>query len=98
MSSTLKLRWEWPATREKESSCRARITNISSSKKLFDSPSFAQYMPDPFIIEAEVLNGINFPFIWLELPYLEIANFQMGDLVELELIGDSVCTAIRKFE
>lgn len=96
MPRTLELKWQWPAGREPHSTCHARITKIYPDKKLFDSPSRGDFIPDPFVIEADVSDGIEFQSISLRLPEVEIKNLQTGDLVELDLIDTHVCTAVRK--
>ena len=97
MPSTLQLIWQWPAGREKESSCRARITQIYPDKKPFpSSPSLANYLPDPFVIEADIADRVEYQSVQLRLPKVEIDNLKIGDLVELELIAKNSCIAIRK--
>lgn len=98
MPQTLKLKWQWPAGREPDSTCRARITKIYPDKKLFDSPSRADFIPDPFVIEAEVLDRVEFHSISLRLPGVEIKNLQTGDLVQLDLIDGNFCIAIKRCE
>lgn len=94
MPKTLELQWQWPAGREKQSTCRARITKIYSNKKLFDSPSRTDFIPDPFVIEADVLDGVSYQAVLLRLPQSEATNFQVGDLVQLNLIDAEICIAL----
>lgn len=95
MPNTLELKWQWPAGREPQSTCRARITKIYSNKKLFDSPSRADFIPDPFVIEADVLET-PFQSVFLRLPAVEIENLQIGDEVQLDLIDTDICVALQK--
>jgi hypothetical protein len=95
MPKTLELQWQWPAGREKQSTCRARITKIYSNKKLFDSPSRTDFIPDPFVIEADVLEA-PFQSVLLRLPAVEIENLQIGDEVQLDLIDTDICIALQK--
>ena len=96
MPKTLELKWQWPAGREPDSTCRARITKIYPDKKLFNSPSRADFIPNPFVIEADVLEGVEFQSISIRLPEVEIKNLQTGDLVQLDLIGDDTCVVVKK--
>ena len=96
MASILSLKWQWPAGREPDSTCRARITKIYPDKKLFDSPSLADFIPDPFVIEADVLEGIEFQSISLRLPEEEIENLQVDDEVQMGLIHADSCIEVRK--
>lgn len=99
MPSILHLTWQWPAGREKESSCRAKITQIYPDKKSFlNPPSFTNYLPDPFIIEADVLDRVKYQSIQLRLPALEIDGLHIDDLIELDLVGEDSCIAIRKYK
>lgn len=94
MASILSLKWQWPAGREPGSTCRARITKIYPDKKLFDSPSLADFIPDPVIIEAEMLEVSDPINILLKLPLVEIANIKVSDIVEFGLIEGSVCISV----
>ena len=96
MPKNLELKWQWPAGREKQSACRARITKIYSNRKLFDSPSRTDFIPDPFVIEADVLDGVSYQSVLLRLPSMEIENLQIGDEVQLDLIDTDICVALHK--
>lgn len=96
MASTIKLTWQWPAERKPDFSCRARITNICPDKKLpINSPSFVNYLPDPTVLEADIVDGVNYQSIQLKVPSKEIEKLNLGDLIELDLIDDNICTGIR---
>ncbi len=96
MASILSLKWQWPAGREPDSTCRARITKIYPDKKLFDSPSCADFIPDPLVIEAAKLDNPQ-QLLRIDIPKLELSGFQVSDFIELDLIG-AICIAIRKCE
>lgn len=96
MSQIHKLKWEWPADREKDSCCRARVTKIYPNKKLFNSPSVVGHIPDPFVVEANLLDGSVSQLIQLEIPYPEIKNLKVDDVIQLDLIGADICIAILK--
>ena len=91
MPSIIKLTWQWPAERKPDFSCRVRLTNIYPDKKLsINSPSFINYLPDAVVLEADVLDGIEYQSIQLKIPSKEIENVQLGDLIKLDLIENAI--------
>ena len=97
-SSELELTWQWSAGRSPDHRILVSIKSLKEGDSgwfgINKSPSIADNLPDPMIVNASVLEG---PEDWvgrevvLVIPRPELGDIQSGDKVGLGVINNDTC-------
>ena len=93
--------WEWPANRKPEAKIlimvRAVETPAGSWLPFKKTPSIAANLPNPVLLEGEVLGGDPSHIgrsVRLTLPAAEVPGLKAGDRLAMGLVGSAVCICV----
>lgn len=91
--------WEWPADRPIKYKVVVEVIKLKSIFKLFNSPSFNTYLPDPVLLRAKVIKGdllSENETIKLELPKDDIeVGISKGTKVVFGMVNESTVVCVK---